>query len=320
VTFAVNPVLDRELKERVRGRRSVIILTLFLLVLSVLTFFVAWGFARASSDPFASVTTSARTGRAMFEALVIAMLGLVCFITPGLTAASIAAERDRQTLVPMLVTLLKPRSILIGKLLAALAFLSLLIVAATPLLAVSVVFGGVTIVMVLKAIAAVLVTVVLMGSVSLLCSVFFRRVQTATLAAYACMLAMVIGPLFALAAIKIFAVNTNRSGPRVEEIATRPFILNPLVGAADLLRDKTSMDDPNSFVLRRVQQFVNPPIKAFNPNDPNGGFGAFGQQARRSRHGAFWVWWLVSSAVTSFFGILLATRQLKAPSRKTLDR
>jgi hypothetical protein len=182
------------------------------------------------------------------------------------------------------------------------------------------VFGGVTIIMVLKAIAAVLVTVVLMGSVSLLCSTFFRRVQTATLAAYACMLAMVIGPLFALGAIKIFAANTNRRGPRVEEIATRPFILNPVVGAADLLRDKTSMDDPNSFVIRRVQQFVNPPIQASNANNPNGGIGAFGQQARRSRHGAFWVWWLVSSAVTSFFGILLATRRLKAPSRKTLDR
>lgn len=320
MTFAINPVLDRELKERVRGRRSVIILTLFLLVLSVLTFFVAWGLTRSNSDPFSSVTTSARTGRAMFEALVFAMLGLVCFITPGLTAASIAAERDRQTLVPMLVTLLKPRSILIGKLLAALAFLSLLIVAATPLLAVSVVFGGVTIVMVLKAIAAVLITVVLMGSVSLLCSTFFRRVQTATLAAYACMLLMVIGPLFAFGAIKIFANNTDRAGPRVDEIATRPFILNPFVGASDLLRDKTSMNDPNSIVIRAVQQFVNPPTESVNPNDPNGGFAPFGQQNRRSRHGAFWVWWLVSSAVTSFFGILLATRRLRAPSRKTLDR
>jgi ABC-2 type transport system permease protein len=318
VTFTINPVLDRELKERVRGRRSVIILTLFLVVLSLLTFFVAWAYARANADPFASVTTSARTGRAMFEALVLAMIGLVCFITPGLTAASIAAERDRQTLVPMLVTLLKPRSILIGKLLAALAFLSLLIVAATPLLAVSVVFGGVTIVMVLKAIAAVLVTVIVMGSVSLLCSVFFRRVQTATLAAYACMLAMTLGSLFVFGAIKIFAANTDRAGPLVEEIASRPFILNPFVGAADLLRDKTSMDDPNSIVIRQIQQLVNPPIKAFNPNDQNG-FN-FDQQARRSRHGAFWVWWLVSSTIVSFFGVFLGSRRLKAPSRKTLDR
>jgi ABC-2 type transport system permease protein len=319
VTFTINPVLDRELKERVRGRRSVIILTLFLVVLSLLTFFVAWAYARANADPFSSVTTSARTGRAMFEALVLAMIGLVCFITPGLTAASIAAERDRQTLVPMLVTLLKPRSILIGKLLAALAFLSLLIVAATPLLAVSVVFGGVTIVMVLKAIAAVLVTVIVMGSVSLLCSVFFRRVQTATLAAYACMLAMTIGSLFVFGAIKIFAANTDRSGPRVEEIASRPFILNPFVGASDLLRDKTSMDDPNSIVISRIQQLVNPPIKAFNPNDQNG-FNFGQQQPRRSRHGAFWVWWLVSSGVVSFFGVFLGSRRLKAPSRKTLDR
>ena len=252
----------------------------------------------------------------MFEALVFAMLFLVCFITPGLTAASIAAERDRQTLVPMLVTLLKPRSILIGKLLAAMAFLSLLVLAATPLLAVSVVFGGVTIAMVLKAIAAVLVTVVVLGSVSLLCSVIFRRVQIATLASYACMLLMVIGPIFALAAIKIFASNTQRSGPRIEEMTTRPFILNPFVGASDLLRDKQSLEDPNSFVMKQLQQFVNPPIAANNDQ----GFDQFGNQPRRSRHGAFWVWWLVSSTITSFLVVWLGSRRLRAPSKKALDR
>jgi hypothetical protein len=64
---------------------------------------------------------------------------------------------------------------------------------------------------------------------------------------------------------------------------------------------------------------VNPPIKAFNPNDQNG-FNFGQQQPRRSRHGAFWVWWLVSSGVVSFFGVFLGSRRLKAPSRKTLDR
>jgi ABC-type transport system involved in multi-copper enzyme maturation permease subunit len=332
MTFTINPVLDRELKERVRGRRSVILLTLFLIVLSLVTFFVAWAMSNVSSDPFSSITTTAKTGRTMFEVLLIAMIGLVCVITPGLTAAAIAAERDRQTLVPMLVTLLGPRSILIGKLLAALAFLTLLILAATPLLAVCVVFGGVTIVAVLKTVLALLVTVVVLGSVSLLCSVFFRRVQTATLAAYMTMFALMVGPLFGFAAIKIIASNTSHNGPRVSELATRVFILHPLVGTADLLRDSHSLNDPNSTVIKGIQSFVNPAVpnaandQGFN-NGPsgivvNGVFvnGGFGGGNRRSRHGAFWVWWLVSSTVVSGLSLLLAGRRLRAPSTRTLDR
>jgi ABC-2 type transport system permease protein len=312
MTFAINPVLDREMKERVRGRRAVVLLTLFLIILSLITFFAAWGLVQAQNgDPFASITTSAKTGRTMFEVLVIAMLGLVCFITPGLTAAAIAGERDRQTLVPMLVTLLRPQSVLLGKLMAALSFLSLMIVAAMPLLAVSVVFGGVTIAAVVKTVVALIVTAVLLGSLSLLCSVFFRRVQTATLAAYLLMLAIGIGPLLGFGAYKVIASQTDRSGPSVDEISTRFFVLHPLVGTADFLRDGRSLNDPNSQVLKVVQQFVNPVTN----RDFNGA-----GDARRSRHGAFWVWWMTSSLVVSVASIALASRRLRAPSRKTLDR
>ena len=334
MTLTINPVLDRELKERVRGRRSVILLTLFLVILALITFFAAWAMSNVSNDPFASITTTAKTGRTMFEVLVIAMLGLVCVITPGLTAASVAAERDRQTLVPMLVTLLRSRSILVGKLLAALAFLALLIVAATPLLAVCVVFGGVTIVAVLKAVVALLVTVVFLGSISLLCSVFFRRVQTATLAAYVLMFALIVGPLLGFAAIQIVASNTQRSGPRVQELSTRMFILHPLVGTADFLRDSHSLNDPNSTVIKAIQTFVNPSTNGFDNGGGivnnvvvgvnGGGFIRGGPvqfgQGRRSRHGAFWVWWLTSSALVSTASLLLASRCLRAPSRRTLDR
>jgi ABC-2 type transport system permease protein len=309
MTFAMNPVLDREMKERVRGRRAVVLLTLFLIILSLITFFAAWGLAQAQNDPFASITTSAKTGRTMFEVLVIAMLGLVCFITPGLTAAAISGERDRQTLVPMLVTLLRPRSVLLGKLMAALSFLTLMIVAAMPLLAVSVVFGGVTIVAVVKTVVALIVTAVLLGSLSLLCSVFFRRVQTATLAAYLLMLAIGIGPLLGFGAYKVIASQTDRRGPGVDEISTRFFVLHPLVGTADFLRDGQSLNDPNSFAIKTVQQFVNPVTSQNGP-----------VADRRSRHGAFWIWWMTSSLAVSVASIALASRRLRAPSRKTLDR
>jgi ABC-2 type transport system permease protein len=305
MTFTMNPVLDRELRERVRGKRSVVLLTVFLFLLSALAFLVAWGMSQVNNNGFGDVTTTARIGRSMFEALVVAMLFLVVFITPGLTGAAIAAERDRQTLVPMLVTLLGPRSILVGKLLAALAFLTLMIVAAMPLLGVSVVFGGVTVWSVIKTIVALNVCALLVGSVSILCSTLFRRVQTATLAAYFCMLAIMVGPLVGFGVWSIANAQADRNGPRIEEVGTRFFVLHPLVGTADFLRDGHSLDDPNSSALRALQLFV-------NPSRDDG--------SRKSRHGAFWVWWLGSTAIVSTACLGLASRRLRAPSHKTLDR
>src|SRR5205085_1967042 len=66
-------------------------------------------------------------GRSIYHWLLFVMLALICFIVPGLTAGAIAGERERQTLIPLQITLLSPRSIVFGKLLASLAFVVLLL-------------------------------------------------------------------------------------------------------------------------------------------------------------------------------------------------
>src|SRR5205085_6000411 len=90
-------------------------------------------------------------GRSIYHWLLFVMLALICFIVPGLTAGAIAGERERQTLIPLQITLLSPRSIVFGKLLASLAFVVLLVVAALPFLSVSFLLGGVAASEVVKA-------------------------------------------------------------------------------------------------------------------------------------------------------------------------
>lgn len=194
-SMAVNPVLRREMVERMRGGRTFVILTLYLGLLS-LVLYGTYEVGRNSNDP----TASALLGRGIFEWLLFFMLLLVLFLVPGQAASAIAGERERQTLVPLQVTLLSPRQILLGKVGAAVAFLLLLVVATVPLLSVSYLIGGVTIGEVLGGVVAVVFVGVALGCLTATISVFARRVQGATVMSYGLVLVLVLGTLGAYGA------------------------------------------------------------------------------------------------------------------------
>lgn len=198
MTVRVNPVLSRELLQRMRGPRAFIVLTLYLLVLSLIVWAMYEGVSRNSSS-FAGpdVEQIAGLGRSVFQTLLFCVLTLVCFIVPGVTAGAIAGERERQTLVSLQVTLLRSRSILFGKLIASLAFVVLLILATLPLAGVTFLLGGVEPDEVLRGTAMVLVVAFVLACLSLLCSTFLRRTQGATVMSYALVLALVLGTFVA---------------------------------------------------------------------------------------------------------------------------
>lgn len=246
---AMNPVLRRELKERMRERRTGFVLTLYLLVLA----FVLYGlYVNADNrqlgrglDPL----STASLGRGMFETLLFAVLLLVCFLVPGYTAGAIVGERERQTLVPMQVTLLSPRSIVVGKLLASLAYLALLVVATVPLLAAAFLFGGVTWSEMLKGIGMVMVTGVLLASISLAVSGLARRVQTATVLAYGLTLALVLGTF-------AFYGFENVAAPRSGHHNKAVLVLNPLVATADAVAGRANDGGGSSSPLTGLRNFV----------------------------------------------------------------
>ena len=195
VALRINPVLRREMVERMRGGRTFLILTLYLGLLSVVLFF-SYQVGRENDDP----TQAALLGRGIFEYLLFFMLLLVLFIAPGTAASAIAGERERQTLVPLQVTLLSPQRIILGKIYAAVAFLLLLVVATLPLLSVSYLIGGVTIGEVLGGVGTVLFVGLAVGCLSAAVSTFTRRVQGATVLSYGIVLVLLLGTLAAYGA------------------------------------------------------------------------------------------------------------------------
>lgn len=131
------------------------------------------------------------------------------FVVPGLSAASISGERDRQTLVPLQVTLVKPSGIFFGKVGAATAFVWLVVVASIPLLAVCFLVGGVSLKSVLMSVVAMLATGFLVATIGVAVSAIFRQTVVAVLASYGIVLLMTIGSaitlgIFAAVAFGIF--------------------------------------------------------------------------------------------------------------------
>ena len=80
----------------------------------------------------------------LFALLAFIQLGLVLFITPGLTAGAISSEREKQTLPILLTTSQSSFQIISGKLLSSIAFLLLLIVAGLPVYSLVFLFGGIS--------------------------------------------------------------------------------------------------------------------------------------------------------------------------------
>lgn len=227
----INPVLDRELRQRSRSARSMVLLSLFLALLIGVLYLAHAGNQASisfSSDPITALTS--QVGRSMFEWVLTTMLVLLLFLVPGISSGSVAGERDRQTLIPLQVTLLGPVQIFLGKVLASSSFVLLLTVAAAPVLAVPYLVGGVSLGSVVRALVALLVVGVVLAVIGVACSAIFRRTQTATLAAYGMVLALTAGTLVLLAMLAV--IDAQRGTDEIEARLVAVYA-NPFVAVAD---------------------------------------------------------------------------------------
>lgn len=229
--WRMNPVLAREITQRMRRRRAVIVLTTYLLALSLIMTGVYRSAVAAGSiyDCFnntcfeqPNALALATAGRPVFQWLLFFVLMLVCFIVPGVTSGAIASERERQTLVPLQVTMLSPLSILLGKLLASLAFTVLLLVATLPLMSVAYAIGGVSFGEIVRGLAMVIVVAAAVGCLSIACSAVFRRVQAATAASYAMVFLLSVGTFIAFG--MTFLINRGEGRLAIEWLVGNPFV------------------------------------------------------------------------------------------------
>jgi ABC-type transport system involved in multi-copper enzyme maturation permease subunit len=104
---------------------------------------------------------------------------LVVFIGPSFTAGAISGEKERQTYNLLRTTLLSANALVFGKLVSALSYVLLLILAAVPLQSIAFLLGGISLVELLIAALLILVSAITFALLGL----FFSSVMRSTLAA-----------------------------------------------------------------------------------------------------------------------------------------
>lgn len=216
----VNPIIVREVRTRMRGVRPYLILTGFLLLLAVAGLGIYQLMLQQAR--FGGTLLSAQVGQALFRGLAFVELLLVVFLAPAMTSGAISGEREHLTYDMLLATPLRPAQILWGKLVAALSYLFLLIFAAVPVFSVVLVFGGVELRALLKALALLAVSTVFFGAVGLLCSALSRRTARATTVAYTLVLLLVGLPVLLASVWPQFATPPGQPAPP-ELVYLNPF-------------------------------------------------------------------------------------------------
>ena len=189
---ASNPVVLKELRGRMRGARAFVILTLQLSAMSAFAGGVTFLYSLSANQNYNSTNLQA-LGKNIFAGIVFVQLLLACFITPAFTASAISGERERQTFDIVRTTLLSTPALLWGKLLAALAFIGLLMLAALPVQGLSFLLGGITAADMAIATLVVLATAFLFGTAGLFFSAVWRRTLGATVLTYAFALISTLG-------------------------------------------------------------------------------------------------------------------------------
>ena len=178
-----NPVMRKELRGRMRGRRAFVVLTIYLLVLSCLTSVIYFAYASAAQQPYGP--DSYLIGKIVFGGVLGIQLLLVVFITPAFTAGTISGERERQTYDLLRTTLLPARALVVGKLASALSYILLLILAAVPLESLAFLLGGVALEEIVVSQIILLVTVLAYGAASTYFSSIMKSTLSATVVSYA---------------------------------------------------------------------------------------------------------------------------------------
>jgi len=190
----INPVLGKEFTLRMRTPRSMWALFFYLMAIGLLAFGflfligMDYGFRSGAYDPGRS--------RTMFLFISIAQLGLIAFMTPGLTAGVVSGEREKQTLNLLLVTQQSSTSIILSKLVSSLAFMTLLVVSTLPVFSIVFLYGGISPGQVGTVFAFYLFTMLAFGSFGVMYSTLMKRTMLSVITSYGLTVFLYAGTAF----------------------------------------------------------------------------------------------------------------------------
>ncbi len=134
----------------------------------------------------------ARFGSMLFQIIAPLQLALVTFLAAMTAASSVALEKDRRTLILLLMTRMTNSELVVGKLLASLLNVLVMVATALPIFVLCTLFGGISWDQIVRVFGVTLTTALLSGSLGGLIA-FWREKTFQTLALTALTLCFWLG-------------------------------------------------------------------------------------------------------------------------------
>src|SRR5215469_1741506 len=225
-----NPILVKEMRTRMRGKRAFIVLTCYVFILSLIIGLFYFALSRAAPPQVVN-----QAGSILTPVLIYVQLALICLTAPTFSASSISSEREQQTLDLLVISLASPSTILFGKVGAALSYLLLTLFGSLPLVSLTYALGGVSLRDIAIAYLVMLVAGMTFCSLSFLWSTLIRRSVLSQLVSILSVIFLVAG-IPALAAF--FSALTFRVGGTSNTYMNIIFLLlrtNPFAAVASMI-------------------------------------------------------------------------------------
>jgi ABC-type transport system involved in multi-copper enzyme maturation permease subunit len=325
----MNPVLARETRERFRSRRVSLFVSLWLLGMGAITYVVYLLAQVIARDTFSlgRLVAAGYQGRFVFQASVLVLITSVVMVVPGATATSIVGERERQTLHLLQVSQMTPFQIVMGKLQASLAYLVWLVVAALPLVALPLVFGGVSLGDVAAGLGMLLATALVLGSISMWVSARAKSARGAVAASYALAIALAFLTFVPMTAELLITANSNsglfqRGGGELYSV-----LINPYFGTVSAIEAPLEVrQDPSG----QATPFVPFELVLFGRQGADV-FGAFssmapgtieevdGRQLVNYQRPPLWLYTLAFDLALSAVMLWRASEAVRAPAARQLE-
>lgn len=174
IFFWKNPIFIREFRTNSRCRKT-LVMTLVLVSALAGMLLLLW----PRTGIFAETNT-----HEIFTIFLNLNLALIILLIPGFVATTITQERENNSFELLFTSLLTPWEILLGKLLSSLAITFLVVITSMPITAVCALSGGISVPLLSRAYAVILLATLTYGLLGLAVSALCNRSFTALVLTY----------------------------------------------------------------------------------------------------------------------------------------
>lgn len=173
------PLLTKELIEQAQHKRTYILRVIYAVVLYSLALW-QYNVTIGGASGFANLGR----GREFFWPLISVQVLAIMLLLPAITCGAVTVEKEKDTLALLLLTKLSPWTIVFEKLLSRIFAMGTYQLLSLPLFGIVQSMGGVELWQIVAAILGLMILTIAVGSISILCSTWFRTTTEAFIMAY----------------------------------------------------------------------------------------------------------------------------------------